>query len=495
MSESDALNMFYRELSELYQLRSIAGLLGWDQQVLLPRQASAARADQLQLISSIIHSRFTSPAFVRMVDQLRSQDDLLGDNDRINLRETVRELERTQKLPATFVAERARANALSYSAWARARAENNFKLVEDYLKQNLELARREAEFVGYNTDIYDALLDKYEPYCSVAEIRPLFLKLVKELSIIVPQVKSKLGDVPKVDGKFSVFNQEKLNKKVAEDLGFDFDRGRLDVTLHPFASSLGPHDIRMTTRYREDNYLSSLYSTMHETGHALYEQGLPSELAGTPLAEAVSLGIHESQSRFWENIVGRSHSFSIYLHRLLDQFFPDEARRLEAHDLWRSVNSVQPSLIRVDADEVTYSIHVVIRMLLEESLIKGDLEVSELPAAWNEMYYRYLGIEVPNDSMGVLQDVHWYSGMFGYFPTYVLGNFYGAMVYDVMLDELPLFHRYVEQGDFAPLLKWLRDKIHQHGMRFTALELIGKISGESLSEQPFLNYIRTKFSL
>jgi carboxypeptidase Taq len=271
--------------------------------------------------------------------------------------------------------------------------------------------------------------------------------------------------------------------------------GRLDKAHHPFESSLGPKDIRITTRYFRDNYLSSLFSTMHEAGHALYEQGLPEKYKGTPLGNSISLGIHESQSRFWENIIGRSREFAHYLADLLPEYLPAELAQISEQDIWKQTNWVKPSLIRVEADEVTYSLHVVIRMLLEEQLITGSLKIADLPDAWAQMYKKYLDVTVPDNKDGVLQDVHWYGGSLGYFPTYALGNLFGAMMTTEIRKSIADFDNRIKTGDFKPVLAWLRTNVHEQGMRYSSVDLIKRISGKDISEKPFIDYIKNKFGI
>lgn len=493
MSEERGLQFFYDRLREMFNLQCIEALLGWDQQVYMPPRSAQARADQQEYISCLAHQRATDPEFCRVVDELAEVRDTLSEVDQVNVREIKRGLDIERKLPEDFVAEFAQASSTGYSVWAEARPKNDWYAVQPVLEKIFELSRRRADLVGYEEHPYDALLDIYEPGMKLSQVKPLLLDLADQLKTIIPPIARRFSDEGRLEGHFDKDCQHRFVSKVAGSLGFDFQQGRLDTTAHPFMTSMGPHDFRITTRYNEANLLGGLYGTMHETGHALYEMGLPAERAGTPRGEAVSLGIHESQSRFWENLVGRSHEFCGYLIGVMREFFPDQTGSLSAEDLWKRVNHVEPSLIRVEADEVTYNQHIVIRMLLEERLITRDLSVSDLPGAWDDLYEEYLGVRSPDFKDGVMQDMHWYTGGVGYFPTYSLGNLYGAMMMQTAREALPDMSRQIESGEFAPLLGWLRENVHQYGMTYRAHELIRHITGCDLSDQPFVEYLKKKF--
>lgn len=489
-----ALATLYRRLEEIYRLGCIRSLLDWDQQVCLPPLAAPDRADQLELMSTLVHQRLTDPALGAIVAELRERTDL-SPADAVNVREAYRTIDRQRRLPESFVAEQARVTAETYTEWTKARPENNFARVLPHLTRIVELARRETELVGFSAHPYDALLDVYEPRATLAQIKPLLLELGGELSRLLPTILTRMEEAPTTHDRFAEAPQKELCERVLRDIGYRFDAGRLDKTHHPFMSCLGSNDMRVTTRFDETNYLSALATTLHEGGHALYEDGLPKDQKGRALGSPASLGVHESQSRFWENCIGRSAPFARYIHRLLGTFFPAEAARTSPDKLWRALNLVKRSLIRVEADEVTYSLHVIVRLLLEEALIKGELDVYDLPGAWGDLYERYLGIRSPNDTDGVLQDVHWYGGMIGYFPTYVLGNLYAAPMLEAIKKAVPDIDNRVEAGDFTPIVGWLRHHVHAHGMRYSGPELVAKISGGDLSATPFLNYIKAKFGV
>jgi len=493
MSTTENLKLFYNRLSELYRLRCISALLDWDHQVYMPSGAAQARADQQEYFSITIHNKTVDPEFLRAVDELNDVRDSLELADQVNVREIKRQVDIERKLPEEFTAEFSQTSSLSYSAWVKARPENDFKAVQPYLEKLVRLNRRFCDLVGYEEHPYDALLDQHDPGLKTSVVKPLLTGLGEDLRRIIPQIAEKFEGLGELSGHFTQGSQHELCKKVAADLGFSFEIGRLDTTAHPFMTTLGPRDFRITTRYFEDNFLRALYGTIHESGHALYEMGLPTEYAGTPMGEAISSSIHESQSRIWENPVGRSREFCSYLSKLLPDYFHEEAKALDPEMLWRYANRVEPSLIRIEADEVTYCQHIVIRMLLEEPLVTGDLSVSDLPAAWNEHYEKYLGIRPPDMKDGVMQDVHWYGGSLGYFPSYALGNLYNAMMMEAAHASIPGLSTQIERGDFTSMLGWLRENVHRHGMRYRGPELIKNITGKELSAKAFVEYLKVKF--
>jgi carboxypeptidase Taq len=386
-------------------------------------------------------------------------------------------------------------NSELYTVWEAAKPKGDFAAVLPLLEKSFELARREAELVGYKDHPYDVLLDKYEPGASIKTLKPTLTALGDRLAVMIPQIIPMFAGCPELDGNFPIAQQAELGKKVVTDLGYDLTRGRIDTTAHPFMTTLGANDYRIATRFNEKTYLSGLSGNIHEAGHALYEQGLKPELAGTGLGKFISLGIHESQSRLYENLIGRSRPFCEYLYRTLAAYFPEEQARTNPETIWKQSNLVKPSLIRIDADEVTYSQHIIIRTLLEEEVISGKLAVKDLPGRWNEMYKQYLGVEPPHAGVGVMQDVHWYCGLVGYFPTYVLGNLYGAAMMEKVRQEMPNLDTDIANGEFKPLLGWLRTNVHQHGRRYSAEELIQRITGAPLSSGPFLRYLEGKFDL
>ena len=485
------LKTYYSYMSEIYRLQCIMSLLGWDQRVSMPAGASKGRAEQIEYLYLSMHRKLTSHRLGETVDELHDVLDCLGTPDQVNIRETKRALDIERRLPDEFISEFAQVCTLAYSAWEAARPANDFKAVEPFLRKIVRLSKTRCELVGYQGNPYDAMLDMHDPGLLTANVKPLLLDLAGQLRELIPIISERFaGDEPLV-GSFDTEVQYRLCVRVAQSLGLSFESGRIDPTAHPFMTSIGPSDVRITVRYDERNFLSGLYDIIHETGHALYELGLPSEYAGTPMGQPASMAVHESQSRLWENVIGRSREFCRYLSGLLPDFFPEH--ELDPERLWRLVNRVRPSLIRADADEVTYSQHVVVRMLIEEEMINRNLDISDLPDAWNELYEKYLGIRPTDYKDGVMQDVHWYQGAIGYFPTYVLGSVYDAMMMDSAQAAIPGLPQHIESGNFAPLLDWTRENVHRHGMRYRGPELIKSITGTDPSVEPFVRYLKNKF--
>jgi carboxypeptidase Taq len=493
MNLTDHKKKFYDQLSEIHVLHGVDALLGWDQQVYMPPKASDGRAAQIEYISLLAHRRFTEPEFMQCVDALAESLDQPSDDDRVNVREVKRALDRQRKLPDEFVAEKARASAVGYDTWVKARPSSDFEAVKPILTQIVDLARREADLIGYVEHPYDALLDAYEPYSKLSVVKPLLTGLAEKLRTMIPGIAGKYEHIDDPKGVYEESKQYAMGREIAADLGYDFQGGRLDKTAHPFMTTIGKNDVRITTRYYEDNFLPALYGVIHETGHALYELGLPADHLGTPCGEAVSMGVHESQSRLWENLIGRRRSFMVYLHRVFSKHFPDAAATMDEDRLWMHANKVKPDLIRVEADEVTYTQHIVVRMLLEEALVAGSLQVDELPGAWDDLYQKYLGLRSPTLKNGVMQDVHWFSGAIGYFPSYALGNLYNSMMMETAQNTIPDLDAQIAAGDFSQILGWLRTNVHEHGMRFTGPELIKRISGRDLESETFAQYVAEKF--
>lgn len=487
------IKKFYDHLTELKHLGRIRALLEWDQQVCLPEKGAGERAEQLEIISRLIHQKSTEPNFVDIVDTLYADIAKYGEEDRVNIRETKKQIDRQRKLPESFVAEQSRVTSHCWTAWTKARPADDFKSVAPLLEQVFYLSRQEANLVGFKEHPYDALLDMYEPGAKLSQVKPLLLELGEELQKIVPFCIEKTASIKDLEGAYDEAAQKRLAERVLKDIGYDFNAGRIDKTHHPFATTLGSNDIRVTTRYSKESYLSSLFTTLHEGGHALYEAGLQEKWSGTPMGRAVSLGIHESQSRLWENLVGRGRPFSRYIHKIVSEIFPGEVTTPE--QIWGQCNKVERSLIRVEADEVTYSLHVLIRLLLEEEIVKGSVNVMDLPGAWKELYKKHLGIEPKTDREGVLQDVHWYFGFFGYFSTYALGNIFGAMMMEKIKEEMPTLDNQIERGDFSQLLCWLNKNIHEHGMRCYSPALLKNATGRDVSVAPFVGYLKNKFSI
>lgn len=477
VTDSRRLN---EELQTIAKLGSALAVLGWDEEVNLPPKAHAYRGEVSAFLSAEAHKRFTSDEFVKLAKKLNSKSKTLGADDKVNAQETWRDVSRAQKLPVKFVEDLSRLTSEAFGVWAEARSKKDFKIYQPILGRMVDMKRQEAELIGFSVSPYDALLDEFEPGMTSARLDKLFGPLAKNLSVLIKRAKAKRQ--PTLPEAFYGLNaQTKLCREVSAALGYDFDTGRIDTSPHPFTTSFHQTDVRITTRYDEKDFWVSLGSTIHEVGHALYEQGLPAKHFGTPLGQAISLGVHESQSRLWENFVGRSQEFSEYLYPLLKKYFPDQKLKYTNEELYRWLNRVSPNLIRVESDEVTYNLHIILRYEIEKQLIEGRLKVADLPAVWNQKMKDYLDLDVPDDAQGVLQDVHWSHGAFGYFPTYSLGNLYAAQFYQTAKLKMPDLENDFSNGDFTKLLSWLRQYIHKHGRRYQAGELVEKLTKEPLN--------------
>ncbi len=493
MSETP-YDSFIRQVREVYNARSIVSLLEWDQETYMPRRGAAHRADQVALIAGLAHQKLTSEAFAESLARLEREG--VGDDPvrLTNLREMRREFDRAVKIPTALVQEIARASALAKEAWVRARQESRFADFAPHLEKLLDLKREVARHIGWQTEPYDALMDEFEPGAQAAAIQNLFDRLRAELVPLVAAIVQapRQPDLSVLERFCPRDAQAEFNRRVAAALGFDFEAGRLDVSAHPFCTSTCPLDVRITTRYDEKYLPQSLFGVMHETGHALYEQGLDVTHAGTPAGSPVSLGIHESQSRLWENLVGRSRPFWEHFFPALQEQFPSLAD-VSLDDWYFAINNVRPSLIRVEADEVTYGLHIMLRFDLERQMVAGRLAVRDVPEAWNEAMRSLLGIVPPDDARGCLQDIHWSMGIFGYFPTYALGNLYAAQFFEAARAALPDLDGQIRRGEFQPLRQWLQERIHRLGMRYRAHELVRVVTDRELSHEPFLRHLRGKF--
>lgn len=484
-------------LHEVATLGSVGALLGWDQETYMPQAAAGHRAEQAALLSTLAHERATSPRVGELIAACESDAGVRGDaGEAANVREMRRDYERATKLPTELVAELARVGSQAQEAWKDARARGDFAAFAPWLDKMMGLTRRKAECYGTppGGELYDALLDEYEPGASARSIKAIFDPLATRLSGLVHELAG--GRAPEdrvLHVRVESARQHELGRFVLRTMGFDLQAGRLDTTTHPFCSGLAPGDTRLTTRYRDEKFTDALYGTMHEGGHGLYEQGLPkNERFGQPLGAAISLGIHESQSRMWENFVGRSREFCGWLWGHVRMAAGDGAEGFTGEDLYRAVNTAKPSYIRVEADEATYNLHVMLRFDLERRLISGELKVRDLPGEWNATFNRYLGLDVPDDRRGCLQDVHWSFGLVGYFPTYTLGNLYAAQLWEMILKAIPDLPGRIAMGDLIPLRDWLNTHVHAHGRRYLAGELCEKVTGRALSADPLLRHLEGK---
>ena len=496
-----ARDTILKELMDASHLQGIEALLGWDQETYMPEGAGAARAEQVAFISGLMHAKLVGEplknALEELIDLKTGELRIMTLNDRETrqLKEIWRDYRQQAALPADFVTELAKHASVSQQAWTRARQDNDFEFYEPFLTRMVQLQKQKARYLGAFDTPYDSLLDQFEPEMTSEKISLLFTEIRERL---VPLIQSITEVKHRVNGsilsrEYPVDKQWDFGMTMLKAIGFDFNRGRQDRSAHPFTTSTHPTDVRTTTRLRENDLKAALLGTLHEGGHALYEQGLPVEEYGNPLGQAISLGIHESQSRLWENLVGLSEPFWHFAYPKLQSVFPDQLRNTDAGQFLAAMNRVRPSLIRVEADEATYNLHIMLRFEIEKLLINEDFPVAELPGLWNEMMEKYLGIQPDTDANGVLQDVHWSFGAFGYFPTYTLGNLYSVQFFNQVHKDIPALNEQLKHGDFSALLAWLRQNIHSKGRSRKAEELLMELTGEPLSAQPFMEYLEEKY--
>ncbi len=482
-----------QRLLEINDLQSAAALLHWDQATYMPPGGAAARGRQLATLQRLAHDRLTDPALGDLLE--RTWDWPQGSDEAALVRLARRHYQRARRLPNAFIGELVSHQAHTYAAWAQARAEDDFALVQPYLEKTLRLSRDLASFFPEAEHPLDALIEEEDPGYSCRDLKALFSELRQHL---VPLLAEITATPPPDDAcltqYFPAAEQLAFSRRLVARLGYDLERGRQDQTLHPFMTKFSLGDVRITTRVREDNLGEALFSSIHEMGHALYEQGIAPHLEGTPLAEGTSSGMHESQSRFWENLIGRSLPFWEWCYPQLQAVFPTQLGSVSLEEFYRAVNKVRRSLIRTDADEVSYNLHVMIRFNLELALVEGSLEVKDLPAAWNHYYQTDLGLTPPTDREGILQDVHWYGGQIGgMFQGYTLGNLISAQLYEALQADQPDLGSRVRRGEFAPISTWLRTHVHQHGAKYTPQELLQRATGSPLRVEPFVNYLRRKY--
>ncbi|MCB0698220.1 MAG: carboxypeptidase M32 [Chitinophagales bacterium] len=488
----------YEEYKDIAQkaadLYYASAVLGWDQEVFMPPKGFPYRGRQLATLASLAHEMMTSESYGNVLEELSGRNDL-SENEAANIRLSLEDFEKKKKLSSSFVNKLTQQVSSSYDAWIKSRKENSYKVYEPELTKMIELKLQQADMYGYEGNSYDALLDEYEKGATVAMLDPVFEQVKNELPSLLEQI----SNAEQVDDAFmNLFyakdKQWDFSIDVLKKIGYDFDAGRQDISEHPFTTSFAPEDVRVTTRVSEHDFASLLWSSIHEGGHALYEQGLPSEQYGLPLGEAASLAVHESQSRLWENNVGRGIHFWQHFYPVLKGYFSEQLNDVTLDGFYKGMNKVQPSLIRTESDELTYHFHVLIRYEIEKALLNKELQPKDLASAWNSQYEKYLNITPPDDKQGVLQDVHWAHGSFGYFPTYSLGSFYAAQYYEQAKKELSGLESQLSAGEYGKLLTWLRGKIHVHGRKYRSNELCKSITGEGLSFSAFMKYAQEKYS-
>lgn len=492
----ESLDFIYKQQKELSHFGGIAALLSWDQMTYMPPKGNEERAEQLSLISRLSHERAVSEEFYNHLKKLNEDASQLTEKDRIVVIRLKKDIEKARKLPSAFVEKFSRVSSLAYAAWQEAREKNVFSLFAPHLETIVELEKQYCDYMKVPGHPYNSLLDDYEEGMTVDTLRKEFHALRPQLVEILHKITTSMAYQKQqtLSLKLSMEQQKEFCHLFLTQLNLPFDRARLDVSTHPFTTTMADDDVRITTNYEREGFLSSLFSTVHEAGHALYELGLPKgEYKDTVISDAPSLGLHESQSRFWENMIARGKPFWKFFSPRFAQIAPQQCSNMTAPSWYRAVNQLRPSFIRVEADELTYCLHVILRFELELDLIEGKITVAELPRCWNEKMNELLGITPKNDKEGVLQDMHWSTGEFGYFPTYAIGTIYASQLFKKFLQEHPSADEEIAQGNFNAIQSWLHDHVHRYGRLMTADEIIKKTCGEGLNSKVFVTYLKEKY--
>jgi carboxypeptidase Taq len=484
-------------VGEITDLSYASGLLGWDQQTYMPPAGAAGRGYQFATLARLIHQRSTAAETGRLLEDLNARIDELdpASDDAALIRFSVHEYQKQTRVPEKLVMETAQVTASAHEAWVNARQASDFSIFQPLLERVMDLRREYAQCFAPYDHIYDPLLDDYERGMKTSEVQSIFNELRPQQVALIKAISER----PQVDTSFFEHDypeqqQWDFGVEVITGFGYDWKRGRQDKAAHPFTISISLDDVRITTRFDTRRPGTALFGTMHEAGHALYELGVDPALMRTPLANGASLALHESQSRMWENLVGRSLPFWKHFYPRLQSMFPSQLSNVDLLTFYKGINKVAPSFIRVEADEATYNLHIMLRLELEIALMEGSLQVKDLPEAWNERMRDYLGVTPPNDAVGVLQDIHWSGGMIGYFPTYALGNLVSAQLWERINSDIPDLAEQIERGEFASLLGWLRDKIHRHGAKFEPQALVEQVTGSKIDPKPYIRYLQGKYT-
>jgi carboxypeptidase Taq len=500
MNESiiSALEKFTELDEKISHFNSILGLLSWDQKVIAPKKGRSIFANANGTLRTEAFKLTVSEEMGELLSTLSTPEaaEYLNEAAKAKVRERLKSYNRSKSIPAEMIKEFSVLTSKANDAWEEARENNDFEKYLPYLEEIVEFKRKAVEIYGYENHPYDALLDEFEPGLTVEKLDPLFVKLRESSADLLKRIQNSTYK-PRAEifeQPYSVEQQKEFNRHILPLIGFKMEAGRLDETVHPFAQTVNTGDVRITTRYLENNVRSAIFGTIHEAGHGIYEQNINPEFEGTVIQEGASFGIHESQSRFLENMVGRSEQFWKYFYPKLQEHFPDQLGNVELDDFYRAINAVQPSFIRVEADELTYNLHIMVRYEIEKALIAGEIQAKDLPGIWNEKMDEYLGITPASDSEGVLQDIHWSFGGLGYFPSYSLGNLYAAQILYKVQRDLPDFYNSIEEGNFSVIQQWLKENIHQYGMLYTPNELIVKATGEELNADYLVQYLEEKYS-
>jgi carboxypeptidase Taq len=493
----EKLAAFKAEMGEIWDLNMAGALLGWDQQTYMPANGAEERSEQLATLSKIVHIKSTSDEVGKALDDLLVYAETLDpdSDDACLIRRSKIEFDKATRVSTQWVAEYARVTAMAQEKWVQAKTKADFSIFKPQLERIVELRREYAEFFKPYDHVYDPLLDDFEPGLKTADVKDIFNRLRPQQVDLIRAIASR----PQVEDNFlslSYADQKQwdFGVDVITRFGYDWKGGRQDRSPHPFTTSFGIGDVRLTTRVIENMMTSAMFSTMHEAGHGMYQQGFSKSLTRTILANGASMAVHESQSRMWENLVGRSRAFWRFFYPKLQATFPTQLGNVPMEKFYKAINKVEPSFIRTEADEATYNLHVMLRLELEIALMEGNLAVADLPQAWNSRMQDYLGVTPPNDREGVLQDVHWSGGMIGYFPTYALGNLVSVQLWEVINRDIPNLEAQIEQGEFGSLLSWLREKVHSHGAKYDPQDLVQRVTGSKIDPQPYVGYLKKKYS-
>ena len=492
---SEKLEQLKERLGEVADLGRAASILGWDQQVNMPPGGSEARGQQLATLSKTAQEKFITDEVGQLLEDLKQEYDSADTDEAALVRVAARDYGKARRVPPAFIAEQALVTSKAFEAWREARSKSDFSIFQPHLEKVVELVQKYISFFPPADHPYDTLLDNYEPGMKTADVKAIFDELrPKQVKLIKAIASSKQV---KDDFLFKKYNEKKLNDfgvEVITRFGYDWNRGRQDKAPHPFETTFSVNDVRITTRYEEDNPLAMVFSTMHEAGHAMYEQGVNPAYDRTPISGGTSLAVHESQSRLWENLVGRSLPFWEHFYPVFKKLFPSQLDGVSLKSFYKGINKVQPSLIRVNADEATYNLHVMLRLELEIGMVEGKIAVKDLPELWNTKMQEYLGITPPDDARGVLQDIHWSTGAIGYFSTYALGNLVSVQLWEKINKDIRDLEEQIRKGDFSELLGWLRKNIHQHGQKYEPQKLVEMVTGSKISPKPYVRYLTKKYS-
>jgi carboxypeptidase Taq len=492
---SEKLNQLKEKLGEVADIGSAAGVLSWDQQVNMPPGGNEARGQQLATLSKIAQEKFITDEVGRLIDDLKQEFDGAETDEAAMVRVAARNYDKAKRVPPSFIAEQAIVSSKAFEAWRAARGKSDFSIFQPHLEKVVEMVHKYISFFPTGEHPYDTLLDDYEPGMKTADVKAIFDSLrQKQVKLIKAIASSKQV---KDDFLFKKYNEKKLmdfGVDVITQFGYDWNRGRQDKAPHPFEATFSVNDVRITTRFEADNPLATLFSTMHEAGHAMYEQGINPDYERTPIAGGTSLAVHESQSRMWENLVGRSYPFWEHFYPALKKTFSSQLDGVSLKSFYKAINKVEPSLIRVNADEATYNLHIMLRLELEIGMVEGTIAIKDLPEIWNTKMQEYLGITPPDDAKGVLQDIHWSGGAIGYFSTYALGNLISAQWWEKINKDIPNLSDQIRKGDFSELLAWLRKNIHRHGQKYEPQKLVEKVTGSKITPEPYVRYLTKKYS-